>query len=391
MGEAAVALARACGYVGVGTVEMIATRDASEFFFLEMNTRLQVEHPVTELVYGIDLVEWQLRVAAGERLPLSQEEIAPSGHAVEARLYAEDPAAGFLPSTGTVRVYREPSGPGVRVDSGVREGVEVGTSFDPLLAKVIAHGPDRDVALDRLDRALATFALAGVTTNAAFTRTLLQRDDVRAGELDTGLLERVLDETPDAELAAPDDLAAAAMVVAAGTATPAGPWRRALIDFGEARVEDGRVTVGERTWSARLHGIADGIASVELDGVVRRYAVAASDETVWVARDGHHLELRAADPERGGEVAAAGSLEAPMPGTVLMVNVANGDRVSEGDVLLVIESMKMELSVTAPRDGVVSGLSLAPGDRVAHRQPLLAIAAPDEVAAGAADARGGEA
>ena len=207
------------GYEGAGTVEFIATGDAGEFFFLEMNTRLQVEHPVTELVYGVDLVEQQLRIASGEPLALRQEELVPRGHAVEARLYAEDPSAGFLPATGTVHVYREPSGPGVRVDSGIRRGTRVGTSYDPMLAKVIAHGADRATALRRLSRALATFDLVGVTTNAAFTRALLERDDVRAGEQDTGLLERVLGDLAGAP---PDDLVPAAALAAAGTGPPGG-------------------------------------------------------------------------------------------------------------------------------------------------------------------------
>jgi acetyl-CoA/propionyl-CoA carboxylase, biotin carboxylase, biotin carboxyl carrier protein len=403
MGEAAVTLARACGYVGVGTVEFIATGDASEFYFLEMNTRLQVEHPVTELVYGVDLVEQQLRVAAGEVLALEQEALVPDGHAVEARLYAEDPAAGFLPAVGTVRVYREPDGPGVRVDSGIRAGSVIGTSYDPMLAKVIAHGPDRATALARLDRALASYAIAGVTTNAAFSRALLARADVRAGEQDTGLLERVLAEPPAAP---PEDLVAAAMVAAAGSASPTGPWRRALDGHGEARVGDGRVSVGDRSWAAdgsrvardaevaaggpRAAGATDaagaagngfaGEVLIGLDGVQRRYAVAVGDDAVWIARDGHHLEVRTQHHVRGGTGAAAGSLEAPMPGTVLLVHVADGDTVAEGDVLLVLESMKMELSITAPYAGTVTGLALAPGDRVALKQPLVAVVA-EEVAA----------
>jgi acetyl-CoA/propionyl-CoA carboxylase biotin carboxyl carrier protein len=396
MGEAAVALARACGYVGVGTVEFIAAGDdPSDFAFLEMNTRLQVEHPVTELVYGVDLVQQQLRVAAGEPLGLEQGSLQPVGHAVEARLYAEDPAAGFLPAVGTVRVYREPVGPGVRVDSGIRAGSVVGTSYDPMLAKVIAHGPDRATALARLDRALASFAIVGVTTNAAFSRALLARADVRAGEQDTGLLERILAEPPAAP---PEDLAAAAMVAAAGSARPAGPWRRALDGHGEARVGDGRVSVGERSWAAagpRVmtgHGatdadadavIGDGFAGecfIALDGVQRRYTVAVGDDAVWVARDGHHLEIRTQRHVRGGGSAAAGSLEAPMPGTVLLVHVADGDTVAEGDVLLVLESMKMELSITAPHAGTVAGLALAPGDRVALKQPLVAVIAQEAAA-----------
>jgi acetyl-CoA/propionyl-CoA carboxylase, biotin carboxylase, biotin carboxyl carrier protein len=393
MGDAAVALAAACGYVGAGTVEFIATGDASEFFFLEMNTRLQVEHPVTELVYGVDLVEQQLRVAAGETLTLAQETLVPRGHAVEARLYAEDPANGFLPATGTVRVYREPAGQGVRVDSGIRAGSVVGTSYDPMLGKVIAYGPDRATALDRLDRALATFALAGVTTNAAFTRALLDRDDVRAGEMDTNLLERVLD---DLAVPPPADLLAAAVLAAAGTATPAGPWRRALADHGEARVEGGTVTVGDQQWENAaieafsvagsdpfLHGhciqgsdpvTEDSLFAVTLDGVTRRYAIALDgDDAVFVARDGHHAEVRTARPDRSGAALPEGSLEAPMPGTVWYVNVANGDAVREGDVLIVLESMKMELSITAPRDGVVEGLALKAGDRVTLKQPLVAV------------------
>jgi acetyl-CoA/propionyl-CoA carboxylase biotin carboxyl carrier protein len=390
MGEAAITLARACGYVGAGTVEFIATGDASEFYFLEMNTRLQVEHPVTELVYGVDLVEQQLRVAAGEPLALVQEALVPEGHAVEARLYAEDPAAGFLPAVGTVGVYREPSGPGVRVDSGIRAGSVIGTSYDPMLAKVTAHGPDRATALSRLDRALARFAIAGVTTNAAFSRALLARADVRAGEQDTGLLERILAEPPTPP---PEDLAAAAMVAAAGSARPGGPWWRALDGHGEARVDDGRVTVGERSWAvagpravtagavvAGPTGISaaagDGFSGecfITLDGVQRRYAVVVSDDAVWIARDGHHLEVRTERHTRGGAGAAAGSLEAPMPGTVLLVHVADGDTVAEGDVLLVLESMKMELSITAPHAGTVAGLALAPGDRVALKQPLVAV------------------
>ncbi len=380
MGEAAVTLARACGYVGVGTVEFIAAGDdPTDFAFLEMNTRLQVEHPVTELVYGVDLVEQQLRVAAGEPLTLEQGSLQPVGHAVEARLYAEDPAAGFLPAVGTVRVYGEPDGPGVRVDSGIRAGSVIGTSYDPMLAKVIAHGPDRATALARLDRALAQYAIAGVTTNAAFSRALLARADVRAGEQDTGLLERVLAELA---VAPPEDLVAAAMVVAAGSASPAGPWRRALDGHGEARVGGGRVSVGERSWAAAGPRVGDagGECFVTLDGVQRRYAVAVSDDAVWIARDGHHVEVRTERHTRAGAGAAAGSLEAPMPGTVLLVHVADGDTVAEGDVLLVLESMKMELSITAPHAGTVAGLALAPGDRVALKQPLVAVVA-QEVAA----------
>jgi acetyl-CoA/propionyl-CoA carboxylase, biotin carboxylase, biotin carboxyl carrier protein len=378
MGEAAVALAHACDYEGVGTIEFIAPQDGREFFFLEMNTRLQVEHPVTELVYGLDLVEQQLLVAGGDHLSLQQHQLVPHGHAIEARLYAEDPSHGFLPSTGTVRVYREPAGLGVRVDSGVRAGTEVGTSYDPMLAKVIAHGPDRLTAMQRLDRALTTFELVGVTTNAAFSRALLARDDVRAGVQDTGLLERVLGEL---DTAPPDDLVPAVMLAAAGSAEPAGPWRRALVDHGEAKVREGEVTVGDRTWTAAIRRDAGPLARITLDGIERRYVVSATDDAVWIARDGYHLEVRTAPVARLDNATLTGSLEAPMPGTVLLVPVANGDLVAEGEVLLVLESMKMELSIAAPRAGTVAGLDLAPGDRVTLGQPLVAVVDSEEVTA----------
>ncbi len=404
MGAASVALARACGYEGAGTVEFIVPTDGPGFFFLEMNTRLQVEHPVTELVYGVDLVELQLRIAGGEALRVAQEELVPRGHAVEARLYAEDPAAGFLPAAGTVRRYVEPRGAGVRVDSGIRPGSEIATAYDPLLAKVIAHGPDRATALGRLDRALGELELLGVTTNAAFTRALLQHEDVRAGEQDTGLLERALAAL---DIASPDDLLPAAALAAADTAHPAGPWRRVLDGHGEVRVSAGAVTAGRRSWQAELRqpstppaSSADACPPVgrqpapgasfafraSLDGIERRYCAAVTDDTIWIARDGHHLELRTHRPLRSGAGAPAGALEAPMPGTVLLVCVADGDTVAEGDVLLVLESMKLELAITAPHPGTVAGLALAPGDRVALKQPLVAVVMTEEEPEGAGEA-----
>jgi acetyl-CoA/propionyl-CoA carboxylase biotin carboxyl carrier protein len=374
MGAAATALALACDYMGAGTVEFVTSGDASEFFFLEMNTRLQVEHPVTEMVYGLDLVELQLRVAAGEPLPMTQEQIVPVGHAIEARLYAEDPARGFLPSTGTVRRYRAPAH--ARVDSALREGLEVGTAFDPMLGKVIVHAVDRQRAIDGLDRALAELELLGVSTNASFVRMLLARDDIRRGEQDTGLLERVLAD-PALTPVSPPDLLPAAALAAAGTAAPQGPWRR-LFEQGEVRIADGRVTVGDTTWEARVHMPTGSDAeriTIELDGVARHYAVVCDgDETVWIAREGHHLQARTLRPDRSGAALPSGSLEAPMPGTVLQVRVQDGDTVDAGDVLVILESMKMELVITAPMDGVVSGVTLSPGDRVELGQPLVAIA-----------------
>ena len=371
MGEAAVQLATACDYEGVGTVEFITTAGGEEFFFLEMNTRLQVEHPVTELVYGVDLVELQVRVAAGERLSIDQAEIVPHGHAAEVRLYAEDPSSGFLPAVGTVRRYRTPAG--ARVDSGIREGSEIGTQFDPLLAKIIVHGRDRAQALRRLDRALGDLELLGVTTNAAFSRMLLALEDVRAGDLDTGLLERVLDQLT---VEIPDDLLPAAGLAAAGTANPAGPWRR-VFEQGEVRIADGLVTANGRTWAAEAR-VSDGDAAIELDGVLRHYTFVTEANVVWIARDGHQLEARTDTVDRSGATTSEGSLEAPMPGTVLIVPVKNGQAVAEGDVVMVIESMKMELSITAPRAGVVEGLVLETGDKVSRGQPLLTLISGDE-------------
>jgi acetyl-CoA/propionyl-CoA carboxylase, biotin carboxylase, biotin carboxyl carrier protein len=403
MGAAAVALAQACGYVGAGTVELIAPADdPADFAFLEMNTRLQVEHPVTELVYGIDLVAEQLRIAAGEPLgPNLQRSCAsgrttaesaastPRGHAIEARVYAEDPASGFLPSTGVLRRWREPKGPGVRVDGGVAAGSAVETHYDPLLAKVIAHGPDRATALARLRAALGELDALGVTTSAGFTRALLADADVRAGRLDTGLLERLLDD--DALAGVPDDLlpagallaflldhdaAARTTTVPLGWGAP-GPWRR--------RFEQGEVTVDGQPGACRV-GLdgderaaavrwveADAAIEAELDGVARRYAVARDGDALWVGRDGFQLELRTVTAARASAAAGLDTLEAPMPGTVLLVNVANGDPVEEGDVLIVLESMKMELSIAAPHAGVVADLDLSAGDRVKQRQQLASV------------------
>jgi acetyl-CoA/propionyl-CoA carboxylase biotin carboxyl carrier protein len=241
---------------------------------------------------------------------------------------------------------------------------------------VIVHAVDRQRAIDGLDRALAELELLGVSTNASFVRMLLARDDIRRGEQDTGLLERVLAD-PALTPVSPPDLLPAAALAAAGTAAPQGPWRR-LFEQGEVRIADGRVTVGDTTWEARVHMPTGSDAeriTIELDGVARHYAVVCDgDETVWIAREGHHLQARTLRPDRSGAALPSGSLEAPMPGTVLQVRVQDGDTVDAGDVLVILESMKMELVITAPMDGVVSGVTLSPGDRVELGQPLVAIA-----------------
>jgi 3-methylcrotonyl-CoA carboxylase alpha subunit len=382
MGRAAVELARSCGYTGAGTVEFIAAAgDPADFHFLEMNARLQVEHPVTEAVTGLDLVELQLRVAAGERLPLRQDAVALTGHAVEARVYAEDPAHGFLPSSGRIVAWHAPAD--VRFDSGVEEGTEVTSHYDPLLAKLIVSGPDRAAAFARLAGALGELRVVGPTTNVAYLRALALREDVRAGRIDTGLLERIAPGQPGVG----EEAAPLALVALIGTPESDDPW--------DAR--DGW-RPGERGWArARLSGPegdvqaavlpngADGYAAdglhirhergglrVESGGVARHVDVYPDGDSVWLVDDGvpTHWELAGEAHEKG---AVPGSLEAPMPGTVLDVRAEAGATVREGDILLVLESMKMELTIASPFDGVVGDVAVRAGDRVARGQELAAV------------------
>jgi acetyl-CoA/propionyl-CoA carboxylase biotin carboxyl carrier protein len=398
---AAVEVARAVGYLGAGTVEFLVDADRpAEFFFLEMNTRLQVEHPVTELVTGLDLVELQLGVAAGEPLPLTQDDVRLNGHAVEARIYAEDPAAGFLPTGGRVLAVREPAVPGVRVDSGVRAGELVGSSYDPMLAKVIAHGASRSEALRQLDAALAETVLLGVDTNVAFLRALLVDPEVRAGRLDTGLVERRSPDWARSEL--PREVPAAAALHALLALEPTGPvvdpfdlpggWRigepawtrwRVLATGHEpvvvrtrGRAARAQVAVGDDApidASARVDG-ADLVVS--LDGGVRRYALARDGERIWLGRGGQAWALREQPPlEAAGAATAAsagGPVRSPMPGTVTLVEVTEGQRVSAGARLLVVEAMKMEHVLTAPVDGTVRELRARKGATV-ERDAVLAV------------------
>ncbi len=379
MGEAACALARSAGYVGAGTVELICEHnDPSAFYFLEVNARLQVEHPVTEAVTDLDLVELQLRVAAGEPLPLTQADVGLSGHAVEARVYAEDPASGFLPSTGRVVAYREPAGAGragggssaVRVDSGIEEGSEVTAHYDPLLAKVIAHGPDRAAALARLDRALAGLRVVGPTTNAAYLRALLARPEVRAGELDTELIERLGDAVSVPPVAA--DLAGRAVAALLGSRASDDPW--------DAR--DGWRLGGVRApVRMRLEGPEGEVEAVAppgtdglgIEGEPGAVEVFPDGGAVWLVSDGVPTRWAPA-VDRAGARAGGGALDAPMPGTVIDVRVEPGAAVAEGDVLVVLESMKMELAIQAPADGTVTDLLVATGQRVTQGQPLVALA-----------------
>jgi acetyl-CoA/propionyl-CoA carboxylase biotin carboxyl carrier protein len=393
MGAAAVEAARSVGYVGAGTVEFIVQGATADYYFMEMNTRLQVEHPVTELVTGLDLVELQLRVAAGELLPLAQDEVRLSGHAVEARVYAEDPSRGFLPTGGRVLALREPED--VRVDSSLMAGGVVGSDYDPMLSKVIAWGPDRASALRRLDGALAATTVLGVPTNIAFLRALINHPEVVAGDLDTGLVERHLDELVSDDGVPADVLATAALIlqherVPAAVADPwdvPDGWR-----LGEAAWTTWRLESRDGVADIRVRGLPAAGAEVRLPGdpesslpaslspggddllvtlggTGRRYAVARNGDTIWLGRDGdawaltrHHLGDPADRAGAGGSV--DGVVRSPMPGTVLVVKTSVGEQVVEGQPLLIVEAMKMEHTVTAPIAGVVAELPARAGQAV---------------------------
>jgi acetyl-CoA/propionyl-CoA carboxylase, biotin carboxylase, biotin carboxyl carrier protein len=404
MGRAAVDAARAVGYTGAGTVEFIVDADsADDFYFLEMNTRLQVEHPVTELVTGLDLVELQVRVAAGERLGLDQDDVALDGHAIEARVYAEDPARGFLPQAGTVLGLVEPEGPGIRVDSSLDVGSVVGADYDPMLAKVVAWGPDRATARARLVGALGHTAVLGVTTNVPFLRRLLADDDVAAGRLDTGLIERRGAALTTPEPPPPHVYAAAALALLV-EAEPVGPvvdrwdvpdgWRlgepawtvrRLQAPGGEpvtvrarGRASGAEVVVGDgEPRPARAHRDGDRLW-VSLDGLTLDYTVVHAGGTVWLAADGQVTALR--EHERltssAGTSAADGVVTAPMPGTVTVVQVSSGDEVEAGTPLLVVEAMKMEHVLTAPVAGTVTELLVSAGRTVALDERVAVVTPP---------------
>jgi 3-methylcrotonyl-CoA carboxylase alpha subunit len=395
IGAAACETARSVGYLGVGTVEFLVSDAApDDFFFLEMNTRLQVEHPVTELVTGLDLVEQQLRVAAGEPLGFTQEDVALTGHAVEVRVYAEDPARGFLPSTGTVLALHEPSGEGVRVDSGIRTGDSVGTHYDPMLSKVIAHGPDRPAALRRLEKALARTTILGLRTNLGFLAALLADPEVRAGRIDTEFIDRSLDAlvgSPPAPLEVYGLLRL--LLLESASQDPwdvLSGWRigehRPLtlrVDDAEIRVHGtpaaAAVTVDPLTppRPASIQRSAPDEVLVTIDGDTSRWHYALEpDGAVWLSdgRGTHRLSPAAQVTRARSQEAHGDELKSPMPGVVVAVNVKPGDPVTTGQPLVVIEAMKMEHTVAALHDGTVAEVLVAPGDQVALDQPLATTA-----------------
>ncbi|WP_193084422.1 acetyl-CoA carboxylase biotin carboxylase subunit [Brevibacterium aurantiacum] len=411
IGQAACETAKSVGYRGAGTVEFIVGADRpDEFFFMEMNTRLQVEHPVTEEVTGIDLVELQLRVGAGEELPLSQDDITMTGHSIEARIYAEDPSRGFLPTGGRALDVVFPEGEGIRIDAGLEAGQTIASDYDPMIAKLIVHAPDRAAAIARLDAALAASAVPGIVTNIDFLRTLMGLDEVVSGNLDTSLIDRLGED----QLAhAPGDLdrqlAATAVLVTGGragteltgaltaahlpqnsaTASAWGrpsAWRTSRPDFRpsvaltsggenvdvEAQVDD--VTIDD-----------DGLWHLTIDGVqtTARVFSDARDRSIWVSSDrGVFVFTRSqADTSLTPGLDGAEVL-APMPGSVVAVRVESGDHVDQGDPIVVVEAMKMEHVLTAPAAGIVT-VTAVQGAQVGLDEVLATVV--DEAAAEAAD------
>ena len=404
MGEAAVAAAKAIGYVGAGTVEFIAEQDGT-FYFMEMNTRLQVEHPVTEMVTGLDLVEWQLRVASGEHLPVAQERLAMHGHAIEARLYAEDPERGFLPSIGRIAHWRMPEASArVRIDTGVAAGDEVSPYYDPMLAKLVVWGEDRERACATLLAALADCEVAGVATNIAFLERVVAHEAFATGALDTGLIEK-----HHAALFPPAGRPPALALIAAAVdelahargdagprhdADPHSPWgatdawwpnsvhHAVVLAFadGEERVEvrlsgpfDAlSVDIHGRRTGARAERTGDGwMLDTGSQRITARVVRAGEDRLVFAR--GLRRRLRYLDPlaHAGEEAERAGHLAAPMSGTVVAVPVAVGDRVERGAALVVLEAMKMEHTIVAPAAGIVSAVNFAVGDRVPEGADLV--------------------
>jgi len=383
--EAAIAVAREANYLGAGTVEF-AVDERGAFFFLEVNARLQVEHPVTELVWDVDLVEQQLRIAQGERLALGEP--APRGHAIEARLYAEDVAAGFLPSTGPLLHVRWPDG--VRVDAGYEEGNEVTRHYDPLVAKLIAHGPHRKLALAKLDEALASTEVLGVRTNLPFLRALAAHPDVVRGKIDTELVAREFENlaldgheaAPEAAAFAERALALAAAAVADGSRTTGDPWsERGAFRIGEAPQTTVVLHEAAREHVARVSGAgpyaigghraardASEPHAWTLDGAP---GAAARDGTrIWIGLGGRTVELDAAPPRRELDAALASEVAAPMPGVVIGAQARADQRVRRGDLLFVVEAMKMELRVEAPADGLVKRVLASVGQQVERGQRL---------------------
>ncbi|MDQ3423848.1 MAG: ATP-grasp domain-containing protein [Actinomycetota bacterium] len=397
--DAAVRLAREVGYVNAGTVEFLLTGQGTEaeFFFLEMNTRLQVEHPVTEAVTGLDLVALQLLVAQGEPLPLAQDDVRLRGHAIEARVYAEDPYAGFLPQAGVATTVAWPAH--ARVDAALESGQRVGTAYDPMLGKIITHGVTREATRTALLQALDDTAILGLTTNVGFLRQLVASPAYRDASIDTGWLDEHLadfsrDTPPEASCIAAWTLAAHLTGGPAATAELASPfgagdgWRSAgprasvPVQLDDAVLHVDRAAGTVRTavvcWQVRPVASSAGLVRLEIDDVLHEAHVEVGPHHVTVGHRGQPHVFARPDAFAPGAAAAVsdGSVTAPMPGTVLSVSVSCGGSVAAGDTLAVMEAMKMELALTAPYDGVVAEIGVAAGDQVAMGQTLFVVTPP---------------
>jgi len=402
MGESAVKAALACGYEGAGTVEFLVDKDRN-FYFLEMNTRLQVEHPVTELITGQDLVAWQLSVAEGLPLPLLQEQIQLNGHAIEVRLYAEDPANGFTPQTGLLHQFQPADGEGLRFDTGVRSGDAVSPHYDPMLAKVIAWGENRNEARRRLLRALEDTTVFGVTTNRYFLSRIIADDRFGAGEATTAFLQQAFKDDPS--LAPKNisirELALAACVFSHGNsgrpetrADLNSAWSNApstvspmKLDTGDKTLEllvrrTGNhvvVTQGEEQYELDLESIGDGLLCIIDNGVRQRCQYHCQGDHLYLQASGQAVALRDVTHQPAGGAAASGSgrIKATMDGAIIDVLVQAGQAVKQGDTLVILEAMKMEHPVKADRDGTVGEVLAAKGDQVKRSQLLVDITATD--------------
>ncbi len=394
MEKAAIAAAQSVSYVGAGTVEFLLDKNGEDFFFLEMNTRLQVEHPVTEMVTGLDLVALQLAVAQGENLPASQEDVTLTGHAIEVRLYAEDPANGFLPSTGKIHKFKTDNA--IRIDTGVRSGDEVSPHYDPMLAKLIAYGDTRDEALRALTQALDNTAALGVTTNLPFLRDLLDHAEVQNGTATTSFLDDTYPGGPPQTAITSQTTALAAALLLrsendkaqaqsllpdttlAGFSSDGGlPIPSDISLDGDLHrltatgVGTDQITVSGDGWT---HTIS---SAPRIDGS-RTTAHHAPDgaDGLYLQTAGHHLHVSRAQPWATTDATSTGALTAPMPGLLVALNVANGDTVKKGDTLAVLEAMKMQHQLTAAADGVVAALHVEAGQQLSKGALILTMEDP---------------
>ena len=407
MGEAAVAAARSCNYVGAGTVEFLVDKHRS-FYFLEMNTRLQVEHPVTELVTGTDLVEWQIRVAAGEKLPMSQEQVTLTGHAIEVRLYAEEPALNFMPQTGPVLMWKAPERPGLRIDHGMVTGYEISPFYDPMVAKVITYGQTRDDARRRLITGVEDTVLLGLNSNKAFLTSILRHPAFAAGEATTAFIDQHLGDEPSLHPFKPGalelGLAAAIRYLQQGAKIAHRPglagWRNAQRQLNRYRFELGEETLevslkvagnlenqlsftvstasGESLAIDRI--TLDGErCHYQLNGVLNRLHYFIRDREIYLDTARGNLKLidRTLKEPEEADLAGSGKIAAPLDGTVIAVNVKPGDRVAKGDIVVVLDAMKMEHQLRSDVNGVVAAVSVSERAQVKIRQ-ILAEVTPDE-------------